>query len=105
MAVSWMPLTPDARAALSAAGLETCDDDGLATFPSERESWDRRSQPRAARRSSGVTMRIAPLSGGVALGLIGALLLGVGAAVLIALLARPRADGPRGAAVSYDARR
>jgi hypothetical protein len=59
----------------------------LADFPSEREAMPAEPSAVVAHRPSGVTMRVAPLSPGIAVGLVMVLLFGAGSAALIGLLA------------------
>ena len=65
---------------------------GLADFPSERDEPMAEALTPPAHRPPGVTMRVARISPGVALGLALVLLLGSGTAALIGLLATGRAD-------------
>lgn len=85
MAVSWMPLTPDARALLATSILDSAPDDGLSAFPSERD-WAIARRP-GARPVSGVTMRVAKISTPTALLLAVILALGAGSAVAIGIIA------------------
>ena len=67
-------------------------DDALADFPSERDESVALRVMSPAHRPTGVTMKVARISPGVALGLVLVLLLGAGSAALISVLAGGRGD-------------
>lgn len=84
MAVSWMPRTTGGFETPPEL-LELDTDNALRVFPPEVQTVvPRVSAP--PRHRSGVTMRVAPISFGVALGMVATLLAGAGGAAAIGLL-------------------
>ena len=93
MSASWIRSVHGGAADLPPPGEE--GHDALADFPSERDATAAVPPALLAHRPSGVTMRVARLSPGVAVGLVLVLLLGAGSAALIGLLATGRAAASR----------
>ena len=89
MAVTWIPVGPAPTSSPQSAepvALEIAEAHALADFPSESDSrpWSRGI--RTGHRS-GVTMRVEPISWGVAWGVAVIVLLGLGSAAAIGILA------------------
>jgi hypothetical protein len=89
MSASWIRSVDGGAARLPPLG--EAEHDALADFPSEREAMPAGPPAAVAHRPSGVTMRVAPLSPGIAVGLVLVLLFGAGSAALIGVLATDRA--------------